>query len=226
MLSQHVGSNKSSPLEPLVYPVIQIALGAIKLNPSSQYFPLRFHLVTALLRLSKHTGVYIPLAPSLLEPLESALLKSTFSKKASSSAGGDKILKPIEFEYTLRVSSSYLSGPSGKLYRDQVGLKLVELLGQFFDLYTLSPAFPELIVPCVVVMKKWLKRYGGECGPKVRHGLNGLVERLEEQGKWVEDGRKGLTFDPEKLAEMQIERNVDDAPLRKWVKRHQGMSSL
>src|SRR5271163_1884101 len=75
MLSQHVGSNKSSPLEPLVYPVIQVALGAIKLNPSSQYFPLRFHLVTALLRVSKHTGVYIPLAPSILEPLQSSLLK-------------------------------------------------------------------------------------------------------------------------------------------------------
>lgn len=213
MLSQHVGSSKSSPLQPLVYPVIQVALGAIRLNPSSQYFPLRFHLVEGLLRLSRQTGVYIPLAPILLEPLDSSLMKTSHSKKS------ETVLKPIEFEVTLRVSSTYLSGPSSKVYRDQVGQKIVSLLTQFFDLHGLNPAFPELAFPPVIMMKKWLKKHGKETGPKVRHGLSGLLEKLDEQAKWVEEKRKGMEFSPENLKNVQVIQESEDGPLRKWIKK-------
>jgi nucleolar complex protein 2 len=190
MLSQHVSTNKSAPLQPLIYPVIQIALGAIKLNPSSQFFPLRFHLVESLLRLSRQTGVYIPLAPTLLEPLDSSLMKthSSHSKKS------DSILKPIEFEITLRVSTTYLSGPLAKAYRDQVAVKIVQLLTQFFDLYAGNPAFPELALPPVTVIKKWLKKNGGDCGPKVRHGLSGLIEILDEQANGLNNIVKEWNF--------------------------------
>lgn len=215
MLSQHVGSNKSANLYPLVYPVIQIALGAIKLNPSSQYFPLRFHLVEALLRLSRQTGVYIPLTPILLEPLDSSLMRTLSAKKS------DTVLKPVELEVTLRVSASYLTGPSSRVYRDQVATKLVQLLAQFFNSHALSPAFPELLLPPVMVIKRWLKKYGGVCGAKVRMGLSGLVEKLDEHAKWVIEKRQGLEFSPESLQNIQI-IDTEEGPLQKWIKKAAG----
>jgi nucleolar complex protein 2 len=213
MLSQHVGSNVSSPLQPLIYPCIQVTLGTIKLNPSSQYFPLRFHLVEALLRLSRQTGVYIPLAPTLLEPLDAAVMKSSSKKKV------DTVMKPVELEFTLKVSSSYLSGPSARVYRDQVASKLVSLLAQFFDLHAQSPAFPELTVPPIVWIKKWVKKNGEVCGPKVRHALSGLVGKLEEHAKWVEEKRKGMVFEPENLRNIQVGSETEEGPLRKWIKK-------
>lgn len=211
MLSQHVGVNKSSPLEPLIYPVIQVSLGAIKLNVSSQYFPLRFHIVESLLRLSRQTNVYIPLAPILLDPFDSAIMKSSSHSKKS-----ETVLKPVEFDVALRVSSSYLSGPTSRIYRDQVATKITQLLAQFFDLYSSNPAFPELALPPVTMLKRWLKKHGGECGPKVRHAISGLLEKLDEQSRWVEEKRRGMEFIPENLQKIS---ESDDGPLSKWIKK-------
>lgn len=213
MLSQHVGQNQSSPLHPLIYPVIQVALGTIKLNPSSQYFPLRFQVVESLLRLSRQTGVYIPLAPTLMEPLDSAIMKISKTKKTETT------LKPIDLETTLRVSASYLTGPSSRVYRDQIALKMIDLLAQFFELHAKSPAFPELVLTPTIILKKWVKKYGGECGGKVRHALAELVEKLDAHGKWVEQKRQGMGFDPERLADVEVPGEKDDGPLSKWIQK-------
>jgi nucleolar complex protein 2 len=218
LLSQHVGADKSSPLQPLIYPLVQVTLGAVTLNTSSQYFPLRFHLVEVLLRLSRKMGVYIPLAPTILGPLDSSLLKATLSKKAAAN-----VLKPVEFETTLRVSSTYLSGPSSRVYRDQVADKLVCLLGEFFNLHALNPAFPELALPTLTMIKRWLKRHGGDCGAKVRHALLGFVEHVELQSKWVEDKRCGMEFSPGNCHDIQVVKVGDDGPLRKWIQRKEAI---
>lgn len=54
-------------LQPLIYPFVQVCLGTMKLVPTAQYFPLRFHVVQILMDLSKDTGVFIPVLPFLLE---------------------------------------------------------------------------------------------------------------------------------------------------------------
>lgn len=61
-----VATNKPQ-LQPLVYPFVQVCLGTIKLIPTPQYFPLRFHIVQILMDLSRDTGVYIPVLPFLVE---------------------------------------------------------------------------------------------------------------------------------------------------------------
>jgi len=81
--------NMSAPINPhrynRIYPLVQVTLGAVTLNTSSQYFPPRFHLVEVLLRLSRQTGVYIPLAPTIPGPLDSSLLRATLSKNPQTS---------------------------------------------------------------------------------------------------------------------------------------------
>jgi nucleolar complex protein 2 len=218
MLSQHVG-HKSSPLQPLVYPVIQVALGVIKLNPSSQFFGLRFRVVESLMRLARQTGVYIPLAPTLLEILDASIMKVSSKGKKDSA-----VLKPVDLDITLRVSASYLTGLTSRVYRDQVALKMVDLLAQFFDLHGNSPAFPELVLTPTIILKKWIKKYGGECGGKVRRALADLVERLDAQAKWVEERRKGMEFDPDKLRDFQVVSEKEEGPLRKWVQKQKTMN--
>lgn len=61
-----VVSNKPQ-LQPLVYPFVQVCLGTIKLIPTAQYFPLRFHIVQILMDLSRDTGIYVPILPFLIE---------------------------------------------------------------------------------------------------------------------------------------------------------------
>lgn len=54
-------------LQPLVYPFVQVCLGTIKLLPTFQYFPLRFHIVQILMDLTRDTGVFVPVLPFMLE---------------------------------------------------------------------------------------------------------------------------------------------------------------
>jgi nucleolar complex protein 2 len=58
---------KNDSLQPMIYPFVQVAIGASRLIPTAQYFPLRFHCVKSLIELTRHTGVFIPLAPILFE---------------------------------------------------------------------------------------------------------------------------------------------------------------
>lgn len=94
-----------------------------------------------------------------------------------------------------------------------------------------SVAFPELVVPLVVVLRKALKSAkspssssGGKHVSSSGKGVGavkGLVERIEESGKWVEQRRKGVSFTPGMLAEVEdweARVKVEDSPLGKYIK--------
>ena len=71
-------------LRPLVYPVVQLLSGTVRLVPTQRYFPLRLRCVRALITLSQATGVFIPTSPLLLE-----MLKWGELSKAPRAAGGE-----------------------------------------------------------------------------------------------------------------------------------------
>lgn len=54
-------------VRPLMYPLVQLMLGALHLQPSARYYPLRLHVVRSLLELSAATHTFVPVAPYLLE---------------------------------------------------------------------------------------------------------------------------------------------------------------
>lgn len=87
-----------------------------------------------------------------------------------------------------------------------------------------SVAFPELVVPLVVVLRKALKAAkssGKNSSGKDVGVVKGLVERIEESGKWVEQKRKAITFAPGMLAEVEDWESrvkVEESPLGKYVK--------
>ncbi|KKK15944.1 ribosome assembly protein [Aspergillus ochraceoroseus] len=182
VLSQHCDGlveakvGKQSALRPLIYPVVQITIGAMRLIPTAQYFPLRFQLTRSLLRVSRATGTYIPLAT----------------------------LKPLDFNTAIRAPKSYLRS---RVYQDGVGEQVAELLSEFFVLWTKHIAFPELSVPVVVSLKRWLKqvssRSGGNKNTKINQMILLLVQKVETNARWIEERRLSVSYAPRNRTEVE-----------------------
>ncbi|KAM0441132.1 hypothetical protein ACHAPT_000437 [Fusarium lateritium] len=198
-------AGKESQLRLLVYPLVQVTLGAMRLIPTAVYFPLRFHLIRSLLRLSRATGTFIPLASPLIEVLTSAEMKKA-PKPAS--------LKPFDFATAYKAPKSYLRT---RVYQDSVGEQVVELLGEYFLLWATSIAFPELALPVTIQLKRWLKqtrsRSQGNKNAKLFGQLVLLVQKLEANAKFIEERRAKVEFAPKDRA--QVEAFLRDFDLAK-----------
>lgn len=189
VLSAHC-TTQDSPLQPLIYPLVQVTLGALRLIPTATYFPLRFQLIRALLRLSRAIGTYIPLAAPLYEVLGSAEMRK--QPKPST-------LKPLDFSISIRAPKSYLRT---RTYQDGVGEQVQELLSEFFVLWCQNIAFPELSLPVTVMLKRWLKDVNnrtpgkGNKNQKVNGMISLLVQKVEANARYVEEKRAKVEFAP------------------------------
>lgn len=179
-----------APLRPLIYPLVQVTLGAMRLIPTATYFPLRFQLIRSLLRLSKATGTYIPLAAPLYEVLNSAEMRK--APKAST-------LKPVDFATSIRVSKSYLKT---RTYQDGVGEQVQESMSEFFVLWCKNIAFSELALAPTVMLKRWLKDVNnrlpgkGNKNQKVNGMIQILVQKLEANANYIKEKRAKVEFAP------------------------------
>jgi len=85
-----------------------------------------------------------------------------------------------------------------------------------------SVAFPEIVVPIVVLLRKSLKN--SKTGLGKEHSLvKGLLERIDESTQWVERRRKSVQFAPSKIGDVQewekaARSNLEDTPLGKYLK--------
>ncbi|KAI9656542.1 MAG: Nucleolar Complex 2 protein [Bathelium mastoideum] len=185
-------AGKESPLRPLIYPLVQVTLGAMRLIPTSTYYPLRFHLIRALLRISSTTSTYIPLASVLYEVLGAAEMK----KRPKQST-----LKALDFNIAIKAPKPYLRT---RVYQDGVGEQVSELLSEFFVLWTKNIAFPELALPVTVLFKRWLKETGNKMRGNANNRLNSMlalvVQKLESNSRWIEERRAKVEFAPNNRA--------------------------
>lgn len=63
-----LGATSNKPqLQPLIYPLVMIITNTIKLVPTHQYYPLRFHCVKILISLSQESNTFVPVLPFLVE---------------------------------------------------------------------------------------------------------------------------------------------------------------
>lgn len=188
-----------------------------RLISNSRSYPFHFHIIRSLLHLTRHTHTYVPLAPHLLPALVSTL-SSTSKPKAST-------LRPLDLETTIRAPQQYLkTRVLNETSVEEAAFLLAEYLNSIPVLG--SVAFPEIVVPIVLTLRKAAK--GGKAQPwksKEVGTVKSLVERLEETAKWVQFKRKGLSFSPKRLDEVEewerdirelVERN--ETPLGKYVK--------
>lgn len=172
-----------------------------RLIPTSRFFPLRFQVIRSLLRLTAQTKTYIPLTPSLLEPLSS----SEFTQKPKPSS-----LTPLDFEYAIRAGAQY---PRTRVYQEGLGEELAFLMLEHQALLSTSIAFPELAIPVVLYLRKFIKKCKT---PKVTAAFKLVIEKMELNAKFVADKRKNVEFSPRDRAGVDHflqDVSVDKTPL-------------
>ncbi|KAH8114877.1 Noc2-domain-containing protein [Phellopilus nigrolimitatus] len=205
---------QESELRALLYPLTQVALGAIKLISSSRSYPFHLCLIRSLIHLARHTATYIPLTPYLL-PIITTTLAPSARPKAST-------LKPLDLETHIRAPQQYVRT---RIYGSTVLEEACFLLAEWLAAphVQASVAFPELVVPLAATLKKSVKK---AAGGKEAGVVKGLLDRVEEQSKWTTERRKAVGFGPKNLNQVHAwERdvNVEETPLGKYVKSQRKM---
>ncbi|KAF6823933.1 ribosome assembly protein [Colletotrichum musicola] len=187
-------AGKEGQLKLLIYPLVQVTMGAMRLVPSSTFFPLRFHLTRSILRLSRATNTYIPIAPVLLEVLDSADMKR-FPKASS--------MKALDFNVAYKAPKSY---HRTRVYQDGVAEQLVELFSEYFTIWAKNIAFPEFALPVIIQLKRWVKQARktstGNRNNKVISIIVLLVQKLEANAKFIEEKRSKVDFAPKDRAQV------------------------
>lgn len=201
---------EESELQPLIYPLVQVTLGGVKLVQTARYYPLHLHLLRALQTLSHSTRVYIPLAPYLVPIITTV---STIQKPKSST------LKPLDFDVLIRVPSAYLKT---KILVEGICDEALYLLAEWAADVQMSVAFPETMVPVVVGLKRCLKivKEGGKGDGKVTKGIKTLVERIEEGREWSIARRRTINFGPADRSQVdkwERQIKVHETPLGKYT---------
>ncbi|KAI9317580.1 Noc2p family-domain-containing protein [Dichotomocladium elegans] len=178
---------EESPLRPLVYPLVQVALGAIQLVPTAQYFPARFHIIRSMITMGRASQIYIPLAPYLMQLFES----SELTNRAKPST-----LKPLSWDIHIRAPKQYLHG---RVYQDGVIEQLCECITEFYKSYTFHISFPEMVTPGIVAIKRFVKKssaLGKKANIKGNKKLLQLASKLEIKANFVLTQRAKADFSP------------------------------
>ena len=205
---------EASELSPLVYPLVQVATGAIKLISNSRSYPYHFHLIKSLIHLVRYTRTYIPLAPYLVPIITSTL--STGKPKSST-------LRPLNMETNIRAPQQLLRT---RVYEEGVIEEATHLLGDYLSTRPMvgSVAFPEVITPIIVTLRRAIKTgkaSGGSVKSKEIGMVNSLVERMEESAKVTEKQRLSVRFEPgytKEVDEWEERFNIDETPLGRYMK--------
>jgi nucleolar complex protein 2 len=133
-------------LDKLLYPLVQVTLGLLKLTNSFYHTPYRLHLLRLLTSLEASAQTYIPgVSAHILEVLTSPELKKR-SKPSNS--------KTFEFYAAIKVSKG---DAILDLFKQQLVEETCDVLIEHLAVWGRSPAFPELCVPVKLVIQKHVK---------------------------------------------------------------------
>ncbi|CAH1959286.1 unnamed protein product [Acanthoscelides obtectus] len=165
-------------MQQLVYPFVQVCIGTLRLVPTAQYYPLRFHVVQVLMDLSKETGVFMPVLPFLLEVLTSY----DFNKKHQKVS-----MKPMHFTCLLRVSKSQLQENG---FKDMVIETIYGQILEYMASQSHKISFPDICLICVVQIKKFMK----QCkNPNYTRKFKQLLDKVQQNNQFIEKERSSLT---------------------------------
>lgn len=206
-------SDNKSKLQALIYPLVSIITGVIKLKSSAHYFPLRFHCIKILIDLSRATKVYIPILPYILEVLNSNSFNQQHKKLA---------MKPISFTTILRIQKGHLEENS---FRDEV---VEQVFGSTLECLMnecTSIAFPDLVVPHVIALNQFIKNTKN---PNYTKKLKQLTDKIMEQSNYIDSRRNKINFsltDTNYIKSWEINLKTGQTPLEvfhsQWLKTHQ-----
>ncbi|KRZ59023.1 Nucleolar complex protein 2 -like protein [Trichinella nativa] len=184
---------------PLRYPVVQVSFGCMRLLPSAKCLPLIFLITRSLLKLSENCKQFIPVHLTLIKILQMVDLDGKVKRSS---------LKPIDFDCTLKVSSSQILESGFKV---AVMENFIELLLKFFHLHRFNVAFPELIFIPLQRLNKYVKKC--RCA-EFSMQIKDLCGVLRKQSAFIVERRRGaLTRFAKKPASELIIADKGQSPL-------------
>ena len=181
VISTYPGENQ---LQPLMYPLVQIIIGTVNLVPAARYFPMRFHCIELLNKMSAATsGTLIPIPSLLIDVLRCP----EFGKSSPSTR------KPPMMEYLVKVSTKELQTKS---YQEVCITKALELLENHFQIHKWSISFPELAHSTVAALRKFSR---DSQVSSWRQRCKAAMIRIQKQSVIVENKRNSASFGPKDL---------------------------
>lgn len=200
-------------LQPLVYPLVTITIGVIRLIPTAQYFPLRFHCIQLLISLVKGTNCFIPILPFIFDVLKS----KTFNEKHTAVS-----MKPLQFTCILRLNKAQLSQNG---FRDEVIEQIYALCLEYLSHESNSIAYCELVTSTISNIKAYLKTCRSANHSRK---LKQLVEKIQDNYKFIEERRLKMTHElkeAQKIDGWEAQINAEGTPLQiyyqSWLKTHE-----
>ncbi len=207
-------SHPNAVLEPLIYPLVQLMTGTIKLNYSAKHYPLRFHLCKMLIQLSTRVAKFVPILPYYLDILASPGLQGGGKKS------GKHSMKPMDFSCVIKLSKSQLSETAFKDSTvDHVYSGLMECLASLSN----KICFPELVVPASAQLRNYLKK----CKiPNYSRKLKTVLDKVTENSKFILEERSKVSFGVRDLDDIRTwEAQImvtKTPPLAKWFDEFKG----
>uniref|UniRef100_A0A1Q3EXK3 Protein involved in nuclear export of pre-ribosomes n=1 Tax=Culex tarsalis TaxID=7177 RepID=A0A1Q3EXK3_CULTA len=197
----------SKTLEPLVFPLVSIIHGTIKLNPSAQYFPLRFHCCRMLIDLTARTRVFIPVLPFLLE----VLTMNSFNEEHKKLS-----MKPVNLTCLLRFAPANIQENA---YKDAVLDQIYELTLEYLAHESYSLCFPDLAVFPLMNLRAFCKATKVY---KYSRKLKTLADKIAESSAHIEKQRKVLPFRLNNVPAIQAweaQRKAEGTPLLRFYEQ-------
>jgi nucleolar complex protein 2 len=159
------------------------------------------------LRLTVRTGTYIPLAPALLNMLNC----SEFKRKPKPSTQ----LKNLDFEYAIRAPKAYMRT---RTYADNLADELAFALIEVFEAQSKSIAFPEMVIPALITLKRCIK---SSSSPRLISALKPVVEKLDANRTYIEAKRAKVEFTPADRSQVDgfLRDDDEETPLAAMLRR-------
>lgn len=181
---------KENPFAELVYPLYQVSIGIAKFLPSHQYLPFRLHIFCSLAELVRKTGHTTPLASFLSSTICEIAVATTKWKPSS--------LKPLDFSLHYRAPNNYLHT---RQYVENSGELFTKLLLQHLADLSKDIAFPEIVVPLVMMLKK-VKKISRSI--KLTKSVSAILDKIEQTRALRLTQRQSISHSVTDISEYQV----------------------
>lgn len=131
----------SSVLKPLIYPLVQVTIGTIQLSTSGQHIPVKFHLIRALIHITKETDIFIPIAHLLTDSLDVIDYSSSRSSRKIEKQKKSEARKNVDLASMIKISKGDSSDPH---IREEIIKTTVTLTLEYLSSQSHRISFPEL----------------------------------------------------------------------------------